>query len=120
MYTIYFYRDKSGKEPAREYMRELARQNTKDARIRLKKMQDYINVLAAYGTRAGEPYTKKIDDEIWELRPTSDRVLFVAWIDNSFVLLHTFQKKTQKTPDREKEKARRELKDLKERGMNDE
>ena len=74
MYTIYFYRDKSGKEPAREYMRELARQNTKDARIRLKKMQDYINVLAAYGTRAGEAYTKKIDDEIWELRPTSDRV----------------------------------------------
>ena len=48
MYAIYFYRDKSGKEPAREYMRELARQNTKDARIRLKKMQDYINVLAAY------------------------------------------------------------------------
>ena len=49
-----------------------------------------------------------------------DRILFVAWLDGSFVLLHHFVKKTQKTPRREIEKAKRELQDLKERGLRDE
>jgi phage-related protein len=37
------------------------------------------------------------------------------WKDNKFVLLHHFVKKTQKTPPREIEKARAELKDFLER-----
>ncbi len=45
---------------------------------------------------------------------------FVAWHDGSFVLLHQFMKKTQKTPAREIEKAKRELADLIERGIEDE
>lgn len=57
------------------------------------------------------------------LRLASWQVLivpFVAWLDGSFVLLHPFVKKTQKTPRREIEKAKRELQDLKERGLRDE
>lgn len=122
MYSVYFYKDKNGKQPVLDYMRELSTQNTKDAKIKLRKIQDYINVLKEFGTRAGEPYTKKVDDlsDIWELRPAGDRILFVAWINNSFVLLHSFHKKTQKTPQREIEKARRELKDLSERSLHHE
>ncbi len=122
MYKIRFYKDKDGKEPVLEYMREIAKQNTKDAKIKLHKIQDYINILAEFGTRAGEPYTKKVDDKcnIWELRPAGDRIMFVAWVNNIFVLLHSFPKKTQKTPQREIEKARREVKDLLERGIDDE
>ena len=71
-------------------------------------------------TRTGEPYIKHLEDEIWELRPLKDRILFVAWVDGSFVLLHHFVKKTQKTPRREIDKAKRELKDIKERGLSDE
>ena len=59
---------------------------------------------------------KHIDGDIWELRPIRDRILFVAWHEGSFVLLHHFMKKTQKTPMREIEQAQRELADLKERG----
>lgn len=44
----------------------------------------------------------------------------MAWLDGSFVLLHHFVKKTQKTPRREIEKAKSELKDLKARGLSDE
>ena len=44
----------------------------------------------------------------------------MAWLDGSFILLHHFVKKTQKTPRIEIEKAKRELKDLKERGVSDE
>lgn len=120
MFKIFFYRDRSGKQPALEYLQALSGKNDKDSRIRLKKMQDYINILQEYGTRAGEPYIKHIDGDIWELRPTKDRVLFTAWYNGAFVLLHAFEKKTQKTPEREKARAKRELADLKERGMNDE
>ena len=43
-------------------------------------------------------------------------ILFVGWANGCYVLLHQFMKKTQKTPAREIEKAKRELADLKERG----
>ena len=69
-----------------------------------------------YGTQAGEPYIKHLDGEIWELRPIRDRILFAAYTGNKFVLLHHFMKKTQKTPPREIEQAKRELDDIKERG----
>ena len=59
---------------------------------------------------------KHLDGEIWELRPLRDRILFVAWVNGSYVLLHQFVKKTQKTPAREIEKAKREFADLIERG----
>lgn len=116
-HAIYFYRDKNGKEPVLEYLKELLSQNGKDSRIKAAKIQDYINILSEHGTKIGEPYMKHIEGEIWELRPLRDRIFFVAWVDNSFVLLHHFMKKTQKTPNKEIEKAKRELKDLKERGL---
>ena len=120
MHTIYFYKDKNGNEPVLDYMRELASQKSKDSRIKLNKLNDYIELFSQLGTRAGEPYIKHLEDEIWELRPLRDKILFVAWLGGSFVLLHHFVKKTQKTPRREIEKAKRELKDLKERGLSDE
>ncbi|MCY7065251.1 type II toxin-antitoxin system RelE/ParE family toxin [Streptococcus oralis] len=117
MHTIYFYKDKNGNEPVLDYMRELACQKSKDSRIKLNKVNDYIELLSQHGMSAGQPYIKHLEDEIWELRPLRDRILFVAWVDGSFVLLHHFVKKT---PRREIEKAKRELKDLKERGLSDE
>ena len=120
VHNIYFYKDKNGNEPVLEYMRELASKKGKDSRIKLNKINDYIELLSQHGTRAGEPYLKYLDAEIWELRPLRDRILFVAWIDGSFVLLHHFMKKTQKTPKREIEQAKRELADLKERGLDNE
>ena len=110
-------KDKHGKEPVVEYMKELAKSKSKDSRIKLNKIQDYIEVLRQFGTGAGEPYIKHIDEEIWELRPINNRILFAAWINGSFVLLHSFVKKTQKTPAREIDKAKRELADIIERGI---
>ncbi|MCI8828993.1 MAG: type II toxin-antitoxin system RelE/ParE family toxin [Ruminiclostridium sp.] len=120
MHPIYFYRDRSGKEPALDYLRSLIKRKDKDSRIKANKINDYIEILSKYGTQAGEPYLKHLEGGIWELRPLRDRILFVAWYDGGFVLLHTFVKKTQKTPAREIEKAKRELEDLKERGLSHE
>ena len=61
-----------------DYMREIARRDSKDSRIKLNKLNDYIELLSQQGTRAGQPYIKNLDAEIWELRPLRDRILFVA------------------------------------------
>ena len=115
MYHIKYYRDQNGKSSVEEYLSELASRTDKDSRVKLNKIQEYMKVLRERGTRAGQPYVKHLDGEIWELRPIRDRVLFAAWYGDSFVLLHTFLKQTQKTPRREIEQAKRELADLRER-----
>ncbi len=117
MHSIYFYRNKQGRRPVADYLDELAARTDKDSQIKLSKIQEYMNILRQYGTLAGEPYIKHLDGNIWELRPIRDRILFVAWHNGSFVLLHQFMKKTQKTPPKEIEKAKRELADLNERGI---
>lgn len=120
MHEIYFYKDRNGNRTVYDYILELAGRKDKDSRIKFNKIQDYIKALKAYGLKLREPYIKHLDGEIWELRPHRDRILFVAWYNGSFVLLHPFMKKTQKTPAREIEKARRELADLIERGVDNE
>lgn len=117
MHKIYFYKDIHGNEPVLEYLQELSKHTDKSSRIKANKINDYIQMLSQYGVQAGKPYIKHLDGDIWELRPLRDRILFVAWVDGGYVLLHQFLKKTQKTPKREIEKAKRELADLIERGV---
>ena len=119
LHKIRFYKDVKGNQPVLKYMLELAGKKNKDSRIKLNKIQDYIQILSEYGTQVGEPYIKHLDGDIWELRPLRDRILFVGWVDGGYVLLHHFMKKTQKTPSREIEQAKRELADLIERGLDE-
>lgn len=101
----------------REYIDKLQRKakKSKDARINLNKIIAYIDALSEMGTRIGEPVTKYLDNNIWELRPISNRILYAYWKNNKFVLLHHFIKKTQKTPKKELERAKRNLKSYLER-----
>ena len=116
MYKIYFYEDKNGYSPVLEYIRSLAQRADKDAHINLTKTQDYIKVLRKSGKAAGMPYIKHIEGDIWEIRPIRGRILFAGWTNNGFILLHHFQfKKTQKTPKREIDQAKRNLKEIRER-----
>lgn len=115
MYQIKFYRDKNGREPLKEYLTGLAKRKDKDSRINLTKMRDYVKALSEYGTVLGEPFIKHLDGEIWELRPLRNRILFFGHDGNQFVLLSHFIKKTQKTPRREIEKAKRLMDDYLER-----
>lgn len=120
MYRVEFYKDKDGNEPVKEYISSLASKNDKDSRINLNKIRDYIKTLSEYGTRAGEPYVKHIEGEIWELRPLRNRILFFGYDGDRIILLSHFIKKTQKTPQREIDKAKRLMKDHKERSNGDE
>ena len=93
----------------------LAKKKDNDSRIKLEKINDYLQALQEGGTQIGMPYVEHLDGDIWELRPIRDRILFAAWDGNSFLLLHQFIKKTQKTPPHEIKQAKRELADWKER-----
>lgn len=115
MYKIRFYTDSEDNSDIKEYIKELASKRNKDSRIKLTKIRDYIKILSEYGTTAKEPYMKHLDGDIWELRPLRDRILFAAWVNGGFVLLHCFVKKTQKTPKREIEQAKKNLADYLER-----
>ena len=115
MHQIIFYVDRRGKSPLLDYIAELEASKSKDSRIRLTKIREYVKALSINVTFLPETYVKHLDGEIWELRPISDRILFAGWVEGSFVLLHSFVKKTQKTPKREIEQAKRELADFKER-----
>ena len=115
MYEIEFYEDIHGKSEVYEYIQQLGSNLDKDNKQKLKKIYMYIDLLSQEGLKLSEPYIKKIDKEIWELRPLRDRILFASWRDNKFVLLSIFMKQTQKTPKREIEKAKRFLEDYKKR-----
>ncbi|ACL19495.1 protein of unknown function DUF891 [Desulfitobacterium hafniense DCB-2] len=117
MFKVIIYEDKNGKSSIADYIAELdEKANTsKDSRVRLKKIYQYFELLKIYGTRAGLPSSKYIEEDIWELRPTNDRFFYVYWKNDTFVILHHYIKKTQKAPRQEIELAKRNLKDFLER-----
>ncbi|MBO5608842.1 MAG: type II toxin-antitoxin system RelE/ParE family toxin [Eubacterium sp.] len=113
MFTIEFYEDKNGKSEIKDYLDLLLEQSSsnKDSRIQYKQMVRYIELLSENGTQLPKEVTKHLDGEIWELRPGNNRVLYFFYTNNTYVLLHHFRKKTQKTPRREIERALLEMND---------
>lgn len=117
MYKIIFYEDKNKHSEILEYIQMLDSKaaSNKECRINRNKIVAYFDVLEEEGTRVGEPVTKHLEGEIWELRPLRNRFLYAYFEENTFIILHHFIKKTQKTPKREIEKAKRNLQDYLER-----
>lgn len=107
MYTVEFYETRDGQCPVWEFLENLRIKSAsnKDARIQHKQASLYIELLQQNGTRLNDNITKHLEDGIWELRPGNNRVFYFFYENNTFVLLHQFRKKSQKTPKREIEKA---------------
>lgn len=110
MYTVEFYETRDGQCPVWEFLENLRIKSAsnKDARIQHKQASLYIELLQQNGTRLNDNITKHLEDDIWELRPGNNRVFYFFYENNTFVLLHQFRKKSQKTPKREIEKAKSE------------
>ena len=110
MYTVEFYETRDGQCPVWEFLENLRIKSAsnKDARIQHKQASLYIELLQQNGTRLNDNITKHLENGIWELRPGNNRVFYFFYENNTFVLLHQFRKKSQKTPKREIEKAKSE------------
>ena len=113
MYKIEFYEKSDGTSDLWDFLEKLRQkaQTNKDARIQLKQIRLHIQLLQENGTRLPNNITKHLVEDIWELRPGNNRVLYFYHKEDTFVLLHHFRKKTQKTPMSELEKAKRERND---------
>jgi phage-related protein len=113
VFQIVFYEDENGKSDVEESIDNLlAKASTnKDARIQLDQIEYALNRLEEKGTLAGYNFFDKLTDDIWEITPGINRVLFFMWDGNKLVLLSHFRKKTQKTPIREIKKAELRRKD---------
>lgn len=113
MYTVEFYESADGKSELWDFLEELRVKaaTSKDARIQHKQISLYIQLLQDNGTRLNENITKHLEDGIWKLHPGNNRVFYFFYENDTFVLLHQFRKKSQKTPKREIEKAKTERTD---------
>ena len=113
MYTVMFDETADGRTELWDFLEELRMKaaTNKDARIQHKQITLYIQLLQENGTRLNENITKHLEDGIWELRPGNNRVFYFFFENDTFVLLHHFRKKSQKTPKREIEKAKNERAD---------
>lgn len=112
-YNIIFYEKENGESEIWNFLENLRVKaaESKDARIQYNQILLYIQLLQNNGTMLPNNIIKHIDEDIWELRPGNNRILYFYCDSEGFVLLHSFRKKTQKTPQREIDKAKSERND---------
>lgn len=113
MYRVLMYEDEKGRSELEKELMYLAKEaiQNKDARIQFKQITYCIELLKQKGTRLPNTITKHLVDDLWELRPGNNRIIYFYFKDNTFVLLHMFRKRTQKTPRQEILKAKTEYLD---------
>jgi phage-related protein len=108
-----YYKTDSGQVPVREFIDE------QTAKVREKIFSD-LQRLVQFNIKLGPPYAKKVEGrDFWELRTKlgSDiyRTFYFAHTDKKFVLLHAFQKKSQKAPRKELDVAEERMSDYQRR-----
>lgn len=105
-WKVRFYQRENGEIPVYEFL------NTLPPKLQAKAFSE-IELLEKCGTALKEPYVKplvgKEHQGLWELRVrfSSDhvRIFYILFSRDTFVLLHGFRKKSNKTPPKELERA---------------
>ena len=108
-WAIVYYTDEAGNRPVREFLQRLD--------LKTQARFDWsIEQLQVLNVHAHEPLVKHLEGKLWELRRSSDgniyRVLYFFFTGRKIVLLHGFQKKSEKTPRQEMETAKRRMEDF--------
>ena len=103
----YFYRSDSGREPVREWLRDL---DSADRKIIGEDVKD-----VEFSWPIGMPLVGSLGRDLWEVRSslTSGKIArMIFCVDKGrMVLLHGFIKKSRKTPRKEIELALRRMKE---------
>ena len=113
-----YYKTARGEIPVKDFIEELP------PKLQAKNMRELM-MLEEFGTDLPQPYAKQLHGKdvagLWELRVklASDitRVFYFFPIADRVLLLHGFVKKSDETPKRELETAKRRMKDAIERGL---
>lgn len=77
------------------------------------------DLLLEFGANLGMPHTRAMGDGLFELRVKGiegiARVFYCTMVGQKIIVLHSFVKKTEKTPQRELKLAQRRLREVKNR-----
>jgi phage-related protein len=75
-----------------------------------------VGIMEEFGADLRMPHSRSMGDGLFELRPRGQegigRVFYCMHRDRQVVVLHSFVKKTQETPDAELKTARKRLKEV--------
>ncbi len=108
-WSVEYYKDGKDNEPVADFIDALPH-STRAKVFRI------IDLLAQNGVLLKEPYTRQVKGKIRELRIKDSqgaiRVLYFTYTGRRFILLHSFLKKTDKTPRKEIEIAEKRMKDF--------
>ena len=103
IFEIEVYEKEDGKCPFNEFL------NSLPPKLQAKLLRD-LDLLEEYGNTLREPFSKHLEDGIFELRTkfASDiiRSLYFFFDGNAIVITHRFVKKQNKTPASEIKKAK--------------
>lgn len=108
-WRILFYTTEKGEQPVGSFIKSL------ELKAQTKVYHSF-ELLKQYGTAVGAPHIKKLQGtKLWELRilgSDSIRFFYVAATGKTFVILHGFQKKKNKTPLKEIRTAQYRLSEI--------
>lgn len=102
-YQVLFFEKENGEIPAEEFI------NSLDNKMAAK-LYRLLMMVSENGPELREPYSKHLDDGIFELRAkvgsNISRVLYFFFVGRKVIVTNGFIKKTQKTPPSEINKAK--------------
>ena len=113
-FTVVVYETSDGKAPVKDFINGLEPKMSA-------KVYGFLKILQGKGNFLREPYSKHLEEGIFELRCKSGndavRVLYFFYYQGLIVLTNGFVKKTQKTPRAEIELAKKRKDDFIKRGV---
>ncbi len=105
MWDIRFYEDQRGKSPVLDFLNKLSASDRA-------KVNNALRLLEEFGSMLSMPHARHMEGRLWELRSGSNRLFYFLYMDNLFVIVHGFRKRTNKTPEKEINTAQRRMKRL--------
>jgi len=108
--NVVFYLTSSGRSPVVEFLSKLTDRQRAQA-------LDALALLEQFGFDLEDPWLKKIDADLWELRVRADRVrlrFLFSRQGEECVVLHALKKKTDRLPANELKTARQRWREYRE------
>jgi phage-related protein len=106
---VVFFKTAAGNQPVRDFLTARSEQDRKEIGVDIAVVQREFPL--------GLPLVKKMNDNVWEIRshihiPDGICRTFFTVHKNTMILLHSFVKKTQKTPKKELDMANKRLQEF--------
>ena len=102
-FTVEFYETEKGEKPCLDFLNKL------EVKLRAKAFRD-LNLLQEKGVELRLPYSRHLDDGIFELRTIQGnniiRSLYFFFVGSKIIITHGFRKKTDRTPPGEIDRAK--------------